>query len=834
MRALIITIIAFSFLLTAKAQPWMKAPFLKTSAENANFYDIQNAFNNWWGDRTYEKGKGYMQFKRWEYLNEPFCFPDGKLPHPTRFIEAYKRAVSESDNNKNKASANWVPLGIANWTNGYSGYNPGNGRINFIAEDPADSNIIYVASPSGGVWKTTDGGITWNTTYDDQDQLGTSCIAIHPNLSNIVYVGTGDKDGWDTYAIGIKMSTNSGSTWVDGGFNSLGYNNINKILINPQNPNTILVSTPYYIYRTLNAGVSWNTVYTGTDIRNMLYKPGDTTTVYCGGDVFLKSTNGGASFTPNTSIPNDTCRVEIAVSEANSSYVYVLASNSGNSFGGVYRSTDSGNSFSLRASSPNLLGYSEIGDDDAGQAWYDLAIAASPINANHVFVGGVNIWESTDGGTNWNINSHWVYGGSYEYTHADIHYLEFYGNRFYCGSDGGAFVSHDFGNTWNDLSSGLEITQFYAFSNSKQSEYFLVGGAQDNGSNMYNNGHWTHVFGADGFDALCHYSDINTFYASYQSGGILKTTDGGQNFAYVNTTGQNGSWLTPIAMHPTNSNIVYMGLEDLFKSTDGANSWTDLTGGITGGDRIDELSIAPSDPNYIYFAENDTLYYSSNGGSTWNASKPYGSYYITGIAVSVNDPQKVWICQTSSGGDRVMVSSNGGQNWGNITFNANGLGLNCIIEDPGHPGMLYLATQTGVFYKDSAMTNWTAFDDGLPTVIVRELEITGNGDKIRAATYGRGIWESNTYHTSGVEEYSGIEVDIYPNPASDYINIYSKENNLPEIIHLFNVSGQLIREIHTNGSTVSIDISDLVSGNYYLRFKMEDDLIDVRKITVLH
>ncbi|MBN2730579.1 MAG: T9SS type A sorting domain-containing protein [Bacteroidales bacterium] len=834
-RLLIATLLTTTFVASLSAQPWMKAPYINKSKQEANFYEIQHAFNAWWGDKPYEKGKGYKQFKRWEYITEPFCFPDGEMPKASRFIESYYRAVEDAGENKNSEQANWVPMGISTWTNGYSGYNPGNGRINFIAEDPTDSNILYVASPSGGIWKTTNGGTSWNTTFDDQPQLGTSCIAIHPTNPSTVFVGTGDKDSWDTYAMGIMKSTDNGNTWIDGGLNSgLNYNNINKILINPENPNTMLVATPSNIFRSIDGGNNWTAVYSGTDIRNMLYKPGDTTTIYCGGNVFLKSTNGGLTFVPNTNIPNDTCRVEIAVTAANTAYVYVLASNSSNSFGGVYRSTDSGSSFSLRANSPNLLGYSEIGDDDAGQAWYDLAIAASPQNANEVFVGGVNVWKSTDGGSNWDISSHWVYGGSYGYTHADIHYLEFYGNRLYCGSDGGAFVSHDFGNTWNDISSGLEISQFYAFSNSHANENLVVCGAQDNGSNMYNNGSWTHVFGADGFDALCHYTDQNTFYASYQSGGILRTTDGGANFDYINTTGQDGSWLTPIAMHPTNSNIIYIGLEDLFKSNDAGNNWINLTNGLTGGDKLDELSIAPTDANYIYFSENDTLYYSSNGGNTWNASKPSGSFYITGISVSSTDPQKLWICSTSSSGDRVMESTDGAQTWSNITFNTNGLGINCIIEDTHYPGTLYIGTQTGVFLKDSSMSNWIAFDDGLPTVIVRELEITASGSKLRAATYGRGMWESNVYQATATDELSDIHIDIYPNPATDIVNIHSENSVLPNEIYIFNVSGELVSTSYTENNRSTLNVENLAPGNYYLRFDMTNGRQEIRKIVVMH
>ena len=280
-------------------------------------------------------------------------------------------------------------MGISTWQLGYSGYNPGNGRVNYVAQHPGNPNIIYIASPSGGIWKTTDGGNTWNTTYDQMTRLGTSCIAIHPDNPDLVFIGTGDKDAWNTKAFGIIKSNDAGQTWVNGGLNNgVNYNNINKILINPLNPQVMLASTPYRIYRTNDGGANWTQVYYGNsnDIRCMEYKPDDTTTIYCGGAMFLKSTDGGFSFVENTTLPHDTTRLEIGVSPI-IVIMFMSASANNDTYGGLYRSTDSGNSFTLMSSAPNIFGYAVDGDaytDNAGQAWYDMAIAVSPIDANTV------------------------------------------------------------------------------------------------------------------------------------------------------------------------------------------------------------------------------------------------------------------------------------------------------------------------------------------------------------------------------------------------------------------------------------------------------------------
>jgi len=836
---LFVILISIPFL-KLNAQPWMKAPYLNVDKSEATFGQIQQAFYSYWGDKPYERGKGYKQFKRWEYLNQSHCFPDGKVKAAIRYFEAYDAAVAEAKQyRQTTVAANWIPLGISSWQLGYSGYNPGNGRVNFVAQHPTNPDIIYIASPSGGIWKSTDGGNTWNTLFDQMTRLGTSCIAIHPQYPDTLFVGTGDKDANDTEAFGIQKSYDGGNTWENGGLNyGLNYNNINKILINPLNPSVMFACTPERIYRSKNAGTSWSLVYNGNndDIRCLYYKPGDTTTIYGGGAMFLKSTDGGLTFTENTTLPYNTGRLEIGVSPANSNYVYVLASDNDNTFGGLYKSTNSGTSFTLMSTEPNILGYSVDSSaytDDAGQAWYDLAIAVSPLDANTVFTGGINIWKSTDGGTNWNPVTNWYVDPYYQYTHADIHYLGFYGNRFYCGSDGGVFVSDDYGDTWTDLSPGLEITQFYAFSNSQSNPKLMVAGAQDNGSNKFLNGTWTHVFGADGFEALTHPTDDDIFYCSYQSGGILRTYDGGENFDYINTTGQDGAWLTPIAMSPANPSVIWMGLEDLWKSNDGGDNWTDLTQGRLQGSRIDEIAVAPSNPLTVYFSNNDSLYITHNGGSSWSAVRPMSGYYITGIAVSAEDVNKLWVAISAAGGDQVLRSVDGGLSWTSITGALSGVGLNCIIEDPNSPDGLYVGTETGIFYRDTTMAAWESFDNNLPKVIVSELEIVSNVQRIRAATYGRGIWESHMYSWDALEENEQFICNIYPNPASKLVTIEIQNNAKADLLRIFNSGGSLIRTIAVGGNQLTVDVSDFANGNYYFRMENSGQVLGTQKVTII-
>ena len=491
MRNIRILIILFFIIpIAVLAQPWMKAPYLKKANEKADFFEICQAFHNYWGNAPYVKGKGYKQFKRWEYINFPRCYPDGAILSTERYYKAVQEIVKDYKAGGERAdNSSWTPLGITDWENGPNGYNPGNGRINTVRVDLTNSQVLYVGSPSGGLWKSIDGGNTWNTTFDEMPHLGVSTIAIHPDSSNVIFIGTGDRDAYDTQSIGIYKSTDGGNTWLPSGLNTADpWNSINKILFNPLNPTTMFAATGYGVYKSTNSGHNWTNVYSSSGVKDLVYNPADTSVLYGSGGYFIRSDDGGSTFTQNTLLPNDTIRLEIAVTPANPAYVYVASSNAANQFGGLFRSIDAGLTFTLKSDTPNIFGYEMNASDSAGQAWYDLAIAASPTDADQIFVGGINVWKSDNGGQNWTISSHWVFDTLLIYTHADIHYLGFSGNRLYCGSDGGVFYSDDVGLTWTDISAGLGITQFYRIASSPIDPNFIVAGAQDEGSNKLQGG----------------------------------------------------------------------------------------------------------------------------------------------------------------------------------------------------------------------------------------------------------------------------------------------------------------------------------------------------------
>ncbi len=715
---------------------------------DTNFYVIQESFEQYWKGRQVKRGIGWKPFKRWAYFMAPRVYPSGRIPDPAQKKKAlarYRNPSSAARFNKSE----WAPLGPADWTNGNSGYNPGNGRINDIVVHPQDTSIIYVATPSGGLWKSKDGGQSWNPLTDTLSVIGGSAIAIHPDDPDTLYLATGDGDGGDTYSIGLLRSEDGGGSWQSTGL-SWSVNNarqINDILVHPDRPQLLLAASDNGIYRSTDGAQNWNKV-SFADIKDLALIPARHDIVYAAGNQFYRSVDTGKTFTNITNgLPAsfDVSRMAIGVSPDKPHYVYVLSADaSTGGYYGLYRSIDSGKTFNLRSSSPNILGYSDDGSDSRGQGWYDLSIAVAPGDAETVYTGGINVWKSTDGGTNWNIVSHWYYyNTTAPYVHADIHHLGISNGNLFAGCDGGIFKTGDGGDNWKDLSKGLKITQFYRIDDYPGNAGIICGGSQDNGSNLLKSGSWTHVYGADGMECLINHNNADIVYVSSQNGGIRKSTDGGQSFTDV-TSGISGSgaWVTPYDMHPSDPKLLTAAFEDVWYSRDGGNNWTKIS---AIGSQLHSLEWAPADTSVLFTATYNDLYKTTDRGNTWTnitSGLPTSKAAITDVEVHHTDTSIIWVTFSGySANHKVYKSVDGGSNWINYTDSLPNVPVNCITFDKQTAGSVYIGTDVGVFYRDTSMNNWISYRKGLPNAIIRELEIHYPSNLLRAATHGRGLWE---------------------------------------------------------------------------------------------
>lgn len=734
---------------------------------NANFYDIQKAFNAEWKDKVPGKGQGYKQFKRWENFMAPRVYPSGKLPHDIIATELIK--VVNDNNLKSRGQAqvaNWVPLGPTNVpTNGLSYASAGIGRVNCVRFDPANNNNIWIGTPGGGLWKSTNGGTSWTTNTDAFSTLGIADIAIDPTNSNIMYIATGDADGGDTYSIGILKSTDGGATWNTTGLTYLtsNYRKVTRILINPTDPNIIIASTNVGVYKSTNAGVSFTTAISSGTFFDLEFKPGDPTVVYAssysssGTGKIYYSTNSGTSFTVATGIPTtDVLRISLAVTPASPTTVYALIANASDyGYKGLYKSTNSGASYTLVHSTPNILSGDESAASTGGQGWYDLTLAVSPLDANLLYVGGVNVWKSTNGGSSFTITGHWYAGasGTLPFVHADQHYLEFMPNSstIISCNDGGIRKSTNNGASWTDLSNGLQIMQFYRISGSVQNAGTIFGGAQDNGTNRKIGTSWNSAYGGDGMKCIVDPTNSNIVYASTQYGGIVRSTNGGTSFGSIKpAAAPNGDWITPYALHPTSTSTIYAGYNEIYKSTNSGTTWTTVTSNLSSGALYSHLAVAPSNGDYVYAATSTKLFKTINGGTSWTnvtLGLPVSSATISNIAIAIDDPNKVYVTFSGySSANKIYMTSNGGTSWTNISAGLPNLPVNCVAVQSGSEAGIYVGTDVGVYYKNNSVA-WTAFMTNLPNVSVRDLEIHYGSSKIRAATFGRGLWESDLYNS---------------------------------------------------------------------------------------
>jgi len=712
---------------------------------NVNFYDVQESFNAFWEGRVVERGQGYKQFKRWEYFMEPRVFPTGKRPSP--FANYLERLQFDAQFPTSESkSSNWTPLGPNAWTNP-TGWNPGIGRVNCVAEDPTDPNIIYIGSPSGGIWKSTDSGISWVPLSDEFICMGISSIVISQSDPDIIYAATGDGDGNDTYSVGVVKSTDGGLTWNTTGLNYIVTESkkVYKLLIHPGNDQILWAATNNGFYKTEDGGDNW-ILKNNYSIRDIELNPHNPNTVFASGSSIFYSHDGGDSFTASSGLPAISAvgRMAITVTGADSNYLYAVAANNiDNGLLGIYQSTDGGSSFTLKHDTTNLLGYSEDGSSSGGQGWYDLAITCSHSNKNRILVGGVNVWRSVDGGGTFSIVSHWVHPSSVGYTHADIHSLDFIGPRLFCGSDGGIFRSFNSGTSWTDLSEGLEVGQFYKMGITEQNADLIIGGLQDNGTFIRKATGWEHIRGGDGMEAIIDPTNQDVWYTSYQNGSLNKSVDGGLSFFGISDSiTEGGGWVTPYVINPNNTDILYAGYSSMWKTTDGGLDWEKVS---TAGSTIRYIDISKSNSDYVYYSSYDEIWRTEDAGTTWIncTSNLPGGASISSFAISPNDPNVVFLTLSGySNGEKVFVTNNAGTSWENLSGNLPNIPINCVAYEEGSYAGIYVGTDNGIYYKDSNLVNWQTYDDGLPNVIVNELNIHYASGTIRAATYGRGIWES--------------------------------------------------------------------------------------------
>ncbi len=710
--------------------------------------DIDRQAEEYFNQVGKERGTGYKQYQRWKYEQQFHLDSKGYILPDDFDKKNYVASLSETPTQPAAIDSwSWTELGPSSW-NRTSGWNPGVGRITSIAVSPVNPNIIYITSPGGGVWKTTQGGGQWIPLAEyDNSMMSTYAVAVHPTNPNLVIVGKTNGQ--------IAKSIDGGSSW--NAYNCpVGV--VYKILFNKDNPDNIFVVGSAGICRSTDGGDTF-TLRSSTRAEDIEFQPGSTGVMIASGSVIQRSTNFGETWVTLGAANGITtsARTLVAVSPANPQVVYAVQAN-GNVFGRMYRSDDGGNTFITTvigdpAAGTNFFGYETNGRGTTGQAGYDMAMTVNPNNANEVHIAGIICWKSTDGGYSFVPTTAWSLPNSVGYNHADVHVLEWLGNTIYSGSDGGIYKSTNYAEDWVDLTSGLGIRQFYKIAISATNPELVTGGAQDNGSSILKANGWIDWLGADGMDCVVSPLDANIIWGTSQNGGIYRTDNGGLSYRGLPRPNE-GNWVTPLAQEP-NSNVIYGGWQGVYKSTDLGASWTKLSGNTITA-KLSVLAVAPSNPQYIYASTGPVLYVTTDGGTNWTTYS-LTSINISSITVHPTIPTKIWITNTNSASP-VLVSTNAGSSFTNFSNGLPTMAARSIAIDDTPEGGLYVAMNIGVYYINTKMSSWLNLTKNLPLVAINDIELQKLTRKIRIATYGRGVWEGAMFNACGTPGY--VEASI--------------------------------------------------------------------------
>lgn len=735
---------------------------------HGNFFEIQKAFYTYWEGREVTRGTGYKPFKRWEFYWQSRINPDGSFPEPDKVYREYNNYLQSHPEQGSLKTGQpvWKELGPTTRTD-FGGYN-GVGRINAVAFSPTDTSTVYIGTPNGGFWTTHDSGKHWTCSTDNQPTLGVSAILVSKSNPNNILIGSGDRDGGDSNGMGVFRSTDGGLTWNPTN-NGMGNVTIGMFEVASTDENFILAAGNGGIYKTTNGGTIWTKTTTdGANYRDVKFRPGSTTIAYAAsGNGFYRSVNGGDSWTLQpASIGYPTGgRLVIGVTPANDSLVYLVGGAA--QFQGCFVSRNFGVSFTTASTTPNILGYEYDGSDAKSQAGYDLDIFVEPANPLMLYVGGVNVWKSSDGAKTWQIVSHW-WGDRTNEVHADQHAMAYntLNQRLYISNDGGVYFTANQGGTFREISEGLSIGEFYRIGVSNTDGKKMTGGLQDNGSATWIGTNWVNTGGGDGMECAVDPYDARYSYTTIYYGAITRyyNNGSGRGIAGKGTNGitEDGAWVTPFVISEGDGNTMVVGYKNIWMSnnvkSNGTITWTKISNNLANRNDVNMsgLEQSPADFNLLFAYRSDNkLFRTDNLLSTpvvWTdltAALPVGGTPAD-IECHPYNASIVYMVLNQ----KVYKSINKGASWVNITGTLPNIPISTITFDKSSNEGLYVGTDAGTYYKDADMTDWVKYGSGFPVSVgVNELEIYQDprnraDSRLRAATFGRGVWETSLANAS--------------------------------------------------------------------------------------
>ncbi|HRJ04413.1 MAG TPA: T9SS type A sorting domain-containing protein [Ignavibacteria bacterium] len=768
----------------------------------------------------YTKSKKSFNRERWFY--EQRMYPNNHLPE-----DAYgkaseqKNALRELNGFRSDPSTTWNNIGPT--PAAFFGYNNVSGRITSVKYDPVNPDIIYVGGAFGGIWRTTDGGASFYPITDREITLSTGSIFIDPETPGRIFYGTGEAtySGVSYYGKGILISTDYGNTWVNSTQGLPAFMHTSRILVKPGNPNMVFAALGTEgLYWSTNGGTSWSLHVTGR-VDDIVFEPTGHTG-YLVGSVsgYRRSTDGGVTFSPAAG-PTMGIRNHIAICKSTPSVLYISVY-TGSQIK-VYKSTNAGYNYSQVSTGHDFY---------PDQAWYNFYMHVNPFDPNFAYVGVIDVWRTTNGGSSFQNITNSYLGGN---VHPDQHNMDFHPqnqNELVAVNDGGIWKSTNKGTNWINLNSNLSITQFYRISADPSNLSHIIGGTQDNGTQRTTGSfNWHSILGGDGGEVCFHSQNSSVILAEKQYNQIFRSTDGGTSWiaAMDGLTGF-AAWIAPIVSHPSTPGVFYTAREKVFKSTNWGENWSPISTGTSGS--IREMAISRSNPSTMYVSTGLPIYKSLDGGNTFiSVTTGLQNRIITSIHIHPDSSNTVLITYAGFGAGKVYKTTNGGSSWQNISGNLPDTQTNdLLIYYPGYASSIYFAaTDVGVFYTNDYGTEWIELADSLPNTAALNFDYHLSSNMIRVATHGRGVWELG--NPIGIINYSSeIPVNFslnqnYPNPFNPMTFI--KYDILKEgfvKLAVYDILGRELKSIISQNQkagtyTVQFDGSNLSSGVYFYKLQ---------------
>ncbi len=785
-------------------------------------------------------------------------------------VKAYTKALETA-----KERATPRQNGYENFDKEWTIEGPGNlgARINTVAYHPEDTDIILAGFSSGGIFKTTDGGLNWKPVFDEQLFLAIGAIAFDPLQPNVVYAGTGDPNisGFPFLGDGIYKSVDAGDSWSYIGLKETRI--ISRIIVHPNNSDILFVAAmglPFLpntnkgLYKSVDGGITWQQVlFLGeeTGVIDVVLDAQNPEFIYAAGWDRLRnskfsqtagfgakihrSTDGGQTWQALSHIlpQGKQSRIGLATSQDAVFTVYV---DSLHNLNGVYRSFDQGSTWEEIPTDVS------VASSLRGFGWYFGQIRVNPMDKNDISVLGITTYRTKNGGFNWDVLSRNAGIG----IHVDHHDLVYHpSGKMLLATDGGLYESEDQGVLWSDIEN-IPASQAYrvAFNPHVPEAYYA--GFQDNGSaagNAATINNWEKYRGSDGFQTVFHPTEPNIFYAESQRGNIQVTQDGGASWRGATdgiATGDRRGWDMPYIMSTHNPSVLYTGTHRVYKSTAGTiPNWQAISDDLTDGEiyerpqSISTLSLSPINSSLLYVGTMDANVWRTNDdGDTWTSIQGIlPERTVTDIVASPDNEDAVFVAYSgykdNDNTPRIYRSSDRGNSWQNIAGDLPQLAINAIVVPQGYNDqIIFVATDGGVYGTLDGGVHWERLGTNMPIVAAYDLVWNTGINTLSVGTFARSILSypldgiveppNNTLSSLSTLANPDQALILYPNPVKDVLNLsfYNPKPNDLLTLAIYNIKGQEVlrfKSLVQQEAFLQTQVGMLKAGIYILKISGE-------------